>query len=103
MKEVSDWESFKILLETHHVVFLDVYATWCGPCKKIAPVFEELSRKFQSSLFTKTNCADSQDIAFKLNVASIPTFIVFVDGKEVDRISGGNSEKLRSFVEEYAE
>lgn len=102
MREVTNIDTFKEIIHTHGVVFLDVYATWCGPCKKIAPEFEALSRQYSSSLFVKTNCAESQDIAHSLSISSIPTFVVFVNGEEAGRISGGNTEQLRNFVAEHA-
>lgn len=69
------------------VSVVDFYADWCGPCKMIAPVFEELSQELAAN-FIKINVDNSQDIAAKFQVASIPTLIILKDGKEVDRIVG---------------
>lgn len=101
MREISDWNELQQIVNSNSVVFLDVYATWCGPCKKIGPVFEILAEDNEDAVFVKTNCSDSQDIAHKLNVSSIPTIIAFVDGKEVDRMMGANVDKLNAFVRQY--
>ncbi len=69
------------------VSVVDFYADWCGPCKMIAPIFEELSAELSAN-FIKINVDNSQDIAAKFQVASIPTLIIIKDGKEVDRIVG---------------
>jgi thioredoxin len=102
MKEVFTLEEFKRVLKSHRVVILDVFATWCSPCKKVAPVFEELSLKFGGTMFLKTNCADDQEIAHHYEIASVPTFVAFVNGEEEERLSGGNPDKLRAFVTKYA-
>ena len=69
------------------VSVVDFYADWCGPCKMIAPIFEELSAELAAN-FIKINVDNSQDIAAKFQVASIPTLVILKDGKEVDRIVG---------------
>lgn len=69
------------------VVVVDFYADWCGPCKMLAPVFEELSKELPAK-FIKIDVDNSQDVAAKFQVASIPTIAILKDGKEVDRIIG---------------
>jgi thioredoxin 1 len=104
MKEVSDLDDFNQLIMNTGIVFLDVYATWCGPCKTIAPVFEALASEFSRKgaiEFVKTNVATSNEIAQSLNVGSIPTFVAFLGGQEFVRISGGNADRLRKFVVDF--
>ena len=101
MKEVTEWSELQALLNSNRTVIVDVFATWCGPCKKIAPIFEAASKQYPEILFVKTNCSDSQEIAHQLDVSSIPTFIVFVDGEETDRMSGGNIDRLRALIAKY--
>lgn len=69
------------------VVVVDFYADWCGPCKMLAPVFEELSKELPAK-FIKIDVDNSQDVAARFQVASIPTIAILKDGKEVDRIIG---------------
>lgn len=102
MREINDLDTFENLVESHRVVILDVYATWCGPCKKIAPLYSELALNYPGTLFLKTNCAESQEIAHSLEIGSVPTFVAFIDGQEVDRMSGSNMDRLRAFVAKHA-
>ena len=102
MHEISDWAELQGIISANDVVFLDIYATWCGPCKKLAPVFQQLAQEHVNAVFIASNCSDSQDVAHKLEVSSIPTFIVFIDGVEVARSVGGNVDKLRNFVSQYS-
>lgn len=83
------------------VSVVDFYADWCGPCKMIAPVFEELSKEIPAN-FIKINVDNSQDIAAKFQVASIPTLVILKDGKEVDRIVGFVPKaSLESKIKQY--
>ena len=70
-------------------VVVDFWADWCMPCLMMAPVFEEMSEKFKGKIsFVKVNVDDNQPLAEKFKVQSIPTMIVFKNGKEHDRVIG---------------
>jgi len=70
-------------------VLIDFWAAWCGPCKLMAPVFEELSKEYEGKIeFAKLNVDENQDIVAKYGVMSIPTLVLFDKGMEVDRIVG---------------
>lgn len=72
---------------------LDFWAVWCGPCKAIAPVVEELANEYDGKLVVgKVDVDENNDISVKYGVRAIPTLIFFKDGKEVDRIVG-NTQK----------
>ena len=78
----------KALTSTIPVV-VDFFAEWCGPCKMAAPVIEELSEQYDGKLImAKLDVDQAQETASKYGVMSIPTMIVFKDGKEVDRKIG---------------
>ena len=71
------------------VVIVDFYADWCGPCKMLAPVFQELAKDMDGTAkFVKVDVDNTQDIAARFQVSSIPTVAILKDGKEVDRIIG---------------
>jgi len=84
MKLVTDKTFEKEVLEAENPVLVDFFTTWCGPCKLQAPILEKLSVEMESITFAKLDAEDSK-IADKLNVRTVPTLILFVDGKEVSR------------------
>jgi thioredoxin 1 len=70
-------------------VVIDVYAEWCGPCKMMGPIFDELAEELgQDYKFAKMNLDNAQELAAQYNVVSIPTFLFFKDGSLVDAMTG---------------
>ncbi|MCB1157777.1 MAG: thioredoxin [Leptospiraceae bacterium] len=82
--------SFEELLATHDKpILVDFWAEWCPPCKMLSPVVEELSKEWKDKLTViKINTDNKPAIAGKYGIRSIPTLILFKDGKEVKRVSG---------------
>ena len=81
-------------------VVVDFWAEWCGPCKMVAPILEEIAQEQAGSLaIAKLNVDDNPDVARRFGVMSIPTMIVFKDGQEAARIVGakGKSQLLEDF------
>ena len=69
-------------------VLVDFYADWCGPCKMVAPIVEEIAAERTDLTVAKINVDEDTALAIKFGVVSIPTLIVFKDGKESSRIVG---------------
>ena len=94
-------ENFKKeVLNSSEPVLVDFYADWCGPCKIMAPVVEELARELQGKAKVgKINVDENQDLAMEYNVMSIPTLIIFKEGKEFKRFVGvrDKNELLNEF------
>ena len=80
------------------VVVVDFFATWCGPCKMLAPVFEELT----DVNFVKVDIDQSMDLAQKFRIVSVPTMKIFKNGEEVDTLMGFMpKDVLKSKVEAH--
>lgn len=69
-------------------VLLDFYATWCGPCKMLAPVLEEIANETDELVIGKINVDDEPELAREFGISSIPTLVVIENGKEVRRSLG---------------
>lgn len=102
MKYVSSVSEFNQALTDSGIkpVIIDFYANWCGPCKMIAPLFEELSKKYDSAItFLKINVEDDGGISDKYDVNSLPTFMVFWNKEPTKILTGANPKALEKLVE----
>jgi thioredoxin 1 len=75
-------------------VVIDFFATWCGPCKRIAPTFEKLAESLTSIQFFKVDVDESQDLVNQFDISAMPTFVFLKDGKEVKRVEGADMREL---------
>ena len=83
----ADWDAE--VLGSGRPVLVDLWAAWCGPCRKVGPIVDEISDERADSLSVfKLNVDDNPDVAMRYGVNSIPTLLVFRDGEEVGRIVG---------------
>ena len=77
-------------IPTSGKVIIDFFATWCGPCKRIAPIFVELSEKFSSITFLKCDVDEAEEVSQKYSVESLPTFILLNNGVIHGSVEGAN-------------
>ena len=99
MAKIINSQEFNNTIESG-VVVVDFFATWCGPCKMLAPVIDELSNELDNVNFVKVDIDQSMDLAQKFRIVSVPTLKVFKNGEEVDTLMGFMpKEVLKSKVE----
>ena len=86
--EMTD-ATFKEMILNHPFVVVDCWAPWCGPCRMVAPIIEELSRDYAGKiLFGKLDVDENREVSMQYDIMSIPTLLVFKNGKLVDTIIG---------------
>ncbi len=84
-KQITGDEFKKEVLTSNEVVLVDFYADWCGPCKMLSPIMEEVSKDYK---VYKINVDSEEDLAYEYRIMSIPCVIAFKDGKEIKRSVG---------------
>ena len=101
MAKIINSQEFDNTIESG-VVVVDFFATWCGPCKMLSPVIDELSEELTDLNFVKVDIDQSMDLAQKFRIVSVPTMKVFKNGEEVDTLMGFMpKEVLKSKVEAH--
>ena len=99
MDEVKTTNEFNKLVEVGPVV-VDFFATWCGPCHALAPIFEQVAEKNPNITFVKCNIDEAGEVASKHNISAIPCLLFFKDGHVAKSLAGIQSkDKLQEVVE----
>jgi len=93
-QSITDAEFEAEVLKSSSPVLVDFWASWCGPCKSMLPIAEELSTEYEGKMkVVKLNIDESTETAGKYNVMSIPTFMIFKDGEPVTTLVGVKSKE----------
>lgn len=101
--EIKDLQQFtKTIGNKQQLSVVDFYATWCGPCKAIAPIFEQLAVKVPEVEFARVDVDRAEDVAREYGITAMPTILFFQDGEKVDTIVGANLQKLVKLIEQYS-
>ncbi|HJM14167.1 MAG TPA: thioredoxin [Candidatus Nitrosopelagicus sp.] len=87
-----DINNFEQIVSKDALTLVDFWAEWCGPCKSMHPIFTRLAKKYHNVKFGRVNVDNNQNIAMKFGVQSIPTFIMFRNGKPIDKMIGAVGE-----------
>lgn len=103
LKQVGDNDFIQEVENNNGVVVVDFWATWCGPCKMLTPVIEDLANELSGKVeFVKVNVDENPGVTSKYKILSIPTVIVFDKGKVVETLVGFRpKQELLAVVEKY--
>jgi len=100
MNQISNLTELNEILKRDFTI-LKFSADWCGPCKRISPLFESLSKdtKYSNIYFAEVDVDITQDVCKEYEIEGLPTFVLFDKDKEISRFSGANETKLRNLVD----
>ena len=92
------------VLQAKGLVLVDCWAAWCGPCRMVAPTLDELADEWQGrAKIAKLNVDENQEIAYRYQVSSIPTYLLFKDGQLADRMFGAMPRQaFESFLQRHS-
>jgi thioredoxin 1 len=100
ISNINDWNNFiqNVLLIKNNKFVIDVYATYCGPCKAVKPKYEELSNKYIDIPFISIDIEKFPEFADKFDISCMPTFLIFKNGKIEKRITGADLEAVENAI-----
>ncbi|HUT27959.1 MAG TPA: thioredoxin [Methanomassiliicoccales archaeon] len=100
--EVKD-SNFEEFIKSAPIIIIDCWAPWCGPCRMLAPIVEQLAAELEGKIkFGKMNTDENENTPMKFNITAIPTMLVFKNGVQADRIVGaGNKDFMRQKFSKY--
>lgn len=96
---ITKEEFEKKIIEGKEECIVDFYADWCGPCQMMSPIIDEIAKENPQVKVGKVNCDEESDIALKYEIMSIPTILIFKDGKLTKRFVGLTSKE--KIIEEF--
>ncbi len=101
MNEITSEQWKQKVLNSDKPVFVDFWAEWCGPCRMVSPIVEELSKEYEGKVnFVKVNVDQNRDLGSKYNILSIPTLAIFRNGEVVAQTAGASSiESIRNYID----
>jgi len=101
VKMIADMADFEATIKDKKLVVVDFTASWCGPCQKIAPIFQKMSEEMPDVVFVKVDVDDCEDVAAKCGVQAMPTFQVYKESTKLGEMCGANESGLKELINKY--
>lgn len=101
IKQLNTLPELQSAISSKQLSVVDFYATWCGPCKAIAPQLEKMNTEYENVNFYKVDVDESPEVAGYCGVSAMPTFIMFKDGKGLGKIVGADPRGLKQGIEDF--
>ncbi|PWN52076.1 thioredoxin [Violaceomyces palustris] len=104
VQAIKSFDEFKTIINGDKIVVIDFWATWCGPCRMISPIFEKLSDTAVSEkiAFYKVDVDEQEQISQECRIKAMPTFIFFKGGEVIETITGADPGKLNQVIQKLA-
>lgn len=101
---ISSYDQFKEVIKGDKPVVIDFWATWCGPCKMISPIFEKISETpaGEKLSFYKVDVDEQAQIASEVGIRAMPTFVFYRNGEKVETVIGADPSKLQAAISKFA-
>lgn len=101
LRSKKEYETEILGADPSTLVVLDCFATWCGPCKVIAPKVVKFSEQYPNAKFFKVDVDEVSDVAQELGIRAMPTFLLFKNGEKVGEVVGANEKALEAHIKEH--
>jgi thioredoxin 1 len=101
VRAIGSSSELRPLISKAQLTVVDAFATWCGPCKVIAPQIHELAMRKPHVTFAKFDVDECQDLAMEYQIRAMPTFLLFKGGNVVDRLEGADLQRLCNLVDKH--
>jgi len=102
MIEIKSIEEYNDTLKKNERVIVDFTAEWCGPCQKIKPEYEKLSKTYNNIVFCKVDVDECNDIVDECQIECMPTLLFYKNSKIIQRMSGSDMMKIQKLTEELS-